>query len=136
MRLAPFAWSRSFLSDGVVAGTEKEIDIEEAEEPERRDRLGVVRAVCALVLLGGLALADVADQLGVSVRAADKQVARGRRHIRAMAESRMTEVSHIRDGGGGVVRASYGRARGRHTAIRNPACKRRRAGDHVAKHDS
>jgi RNA polymerase sigma factor (sigma-70 family) len=38
--------------------------------------------ICALTWLGGLSHQEVADRLGVSLKAVEKQVTRGRRHLR------------------------------------------------------
>lgn len=61
------------------------------------------RLVCALVFIEGFTHAEVADRLDISVKAVEKQVARGRRHIRAMAG---TELSTFGDGGGKAIRGS------------------------------
>lgn len=81
---------------------------------ERRDRLLQLiallpprcRLVCALKLVDGLTHREIADKLGISVRAVGKQVARARRHFTDLAESGELDVSLFVDGGGRAVRAS------------------------------
>lgn len=58
------------------------------------------RLVCALKLLDGLTHREIAEKLGISVRAVGKQVARARRQFTAMAESGDLDVSLFVDGGG------------------------------------
>jgi RNA polymerase sigma-70 factor (ECF subfamily) len=63
------------------------------------------RLVCALVYLEGHTHAEAAERLGISPRAVEKQVARGRRHLRELAESGST-CPLLWTGGGGDVCAS------------------------------
>lgn len=75
---------------------------------ERRERLlqliGLLpprcRLVCALKLVDGLTHREIADKLGISMRAVGKQVARARRHFTTMAESGELDASLFVDGGG------------------------------------
>lgn len=75
---------------------------------ERRDHLLELieflpprcQLVCALKLVEGFTHREIADKLGISLRAVGKQVARARRHFTAMAESGELDVSPFVDGGG------------------------------------
>jgi RNA polymerase sigma-70 factor (ECF subfamily) len=53
--------------------------------------------VCALVYLEGHSHGEVAERLGISPRAVEKQVARGRRHLREIAESGGIDVYTLMD---------------------------------------
>ena len=64
------------------------------------------RLVCALVYLEGMTHREVADELGISIGAVEKQVARGRRRIREIAEEGDYGLSTFWDGGGERIRAS------------------------------
>lgn len=55
--------------------------------------------VCALVFLEGMSHREVADELGISIGAVEKQVARARRRIREMAEGSEYPLSTLWDGG-------------------------------------
>jgi RNA polymerase sigma-70 factor (ECF subfamily) len=66
------------------------------------------RLVCALVYLEGHTHAEVAERLGISPRAVEKQVARGRQRLRKLAESGGIDVSTFLDGGGVGVFARLG----------------------------
>ena len=58
------------------------------------------RATCALVFLGGLTQREAAGRLGVSEKAVQKQVARGRRYLRDLiASADDLEASTFVDGG-------------------------------------
>lgn len=58
------------------------------------------RLVCAMVFLDGLTHREAAAKLGVSVGAIEKQVARGRRHLRQIVGSAGAGPSTFVDGGG------------------------------------
>lgn len=58
--------------------------------------------VCALVFLEGFSHREVAQQLGISMNAVEKQVARGRAWLRHVARGG-SGVSIFLDGGGGLI---------------------------------
>jgi hypothetical protein len=60
------------------------------------------------VYLEGHTHAEVAERLGISPRAVEKQVARGRQRLRKLAESGGIDVSTFLDGGGVGVFARLG----------------------------
>lgn len=55
--------------------------------------------VCSLVFVEGYTHSQVAKRLGISVKAVQKQIARGRRHLKKHRGSPGGEVSNFEDGG-------------------------------------
>ena len=65
--------------------------------------------VCALVFLTGMGHGEVAERLGITEKAVEKQVARGRRILRKVVGSQeWPRVSTFGDGGGEGLFASIG----------------------------
>lgn len=59
--------------------------------------------VCALVILEGLSHREVAERIGVTVSAVEKQIARGRRLLQGSATTREGRLSTFGDGGDNTV---------------------------------